>query len=103
MVQPDRNKRRLPDRIDLLVFDFDGVMTDDRVWVDQDGHEIVAANRSDGLGVAMLRKIGIRMVVLSTETNPVVTARCRKLELTAIQGVGDKQAALQSFLNRGTY
>jgi YrbI family 3-deoxy-D-manno-octulosonate 8-phosphate phosphatase len=69
------------------------------VWVDQDGHESVAANRSDGLGVAMLRKIGIQMIVLSTETNPVVTARCRKLELTAIQGAGDKQAALQSFLH----
>ena len=99
MVLPGGNKRRLPKQIDLLVFDFDGVMTDDRVWVDQDGHESVAANRSDGLGIAMLRKKGIPMVVLSTETNPVVTARCRKLELATIQGVDDKKAALQSYLH----
>jgi len=100
IVQLGRSKGRLPKQIDLLVFDFDGVMTDDRVWVDQDGHESVVANRSDGLGIAMLRKTGVPMVVLSTETNPVVTARCRKLELTAIQGVGDKQAVLRSFLEQ---
>jgi N-acylneuraminate cytidylyltransferase len=98
MVYPDHNKRSLPKKIDLLVFDFDGVMTDDCVWVDQDGHESVAANRRDGLGIAMLRKAGISMVVLSTETNPIVAARCRKLELTAIQGVGDKGVALRSLL-----
>jgi YrbI family 3-deoxy-D-manno-octulosonate 8-phosphate phosphatase len=98
MVQPGRSKRHLPEQIDLLVFDFDGVMTDDRVWVDQDGHESVVANRSDGLGIALLRKAGIPMVVLSTETNPVVAARCRKLKLTAIQGVGDKSAVLRSYM-----
>jgi YrbI family 3-deoxy-D-manno-octulosonate 8-phosphate phosphatase len=98
MVQPADGRRQLPSQIDLLVFDFDGVMTDDRVWVDEQGHEAVVANRRDGLGIAMLRKAGIPMVVLSTETNPIVAARCRKLELTAIQGVEDKQAALASLL-----
>jgi len=98
IVHPGRNKRPLPKQIDLLIFDFDGVMTDDRVWVDQDGGESVAANRRDGLGIAMLRKAGIPMLVLSTEPNPVVDARCRKLELTVIQGVGDKKAALRSLL-----
>jgi YrbI family 3-deoxy-D-manno-octulosonate 8-phosphate phosphatase len=98
MVHPGQNKRLLPRQIDLLVLDFDGVMTDDRVWVDQEGHESVAVNRRDGLGIAMLRKAGIPMVVLSTETNPIVSARCHKLELTVIQGVGDKQAVLLSLL-----
>jgi N-acylneuraminate cytidylyltransferase len=98
IVHPGHNKRLLPRQIDLLVFDFDGVMTDDRVWVDQEGHESVVANRRDGLGIAMLRKAGIPMVVLSTETNRIVSARSRKLELTVIQGVGDKQAVLQSLL-----
>ncbi len=73
-------------------------MTNDRVWVDQEGRESVAASRRDGLGIAMLRQAGIPMVVLSTETNPIVTARCRKLQLTAIQGVGDKQAVLRSLI-----
>lgn len=98
MILPQRNRRALPSQLDLLVFDFDGTMTDDRVWVDQDGGESVAASRSDGLGIAMLRKAGIAMLVLSTETNPVVTARCRKLELPVIQGLGDKAAVLSSLL-----
>ncbi len=98
IVLPFHTRRPLPSQISLVVFDFDGVMTDDRVWVDQDGHELVAASRRDGLGIAMLRKAGIPMVVLSTETNPIVSARCRKLELIAIQGVGDKGTALKSLL-----
>lgn len=98
MVHPGASKRSLPRQIDLLVFDFDGVMTDDRVWIDQDGHESVAANRRDGMGIAMLHKAGIPMVVLSTEPNPVVAARCRKLNLPFIQGLSDKAEALQRLL-----
>lgn len=98
MVHPGDSKRALPSQVDLLVFDFDGVMTDDRVWVNQEGGEAVVANRRDGLGIAMLRKLGIPMLVLSTETNPIVSARCRKLELPAIQGVADKANALRSLL-----
>jgi YrbI family 3-deoxy-D-manno-octulosonate 8-phosphate phosphatase len=98
MVQPGSHKRPLPTQVDLLVLDFDGVMTDDRVWVDQDGHESVAANRRDGLGIAMLHKLGVPMVVLSTEPNPVVAARCHKLNLPVIQGLSDKAAALQRLL-----
>lgn len=98
IVQPGHVRRQLPERIDLLVFDFDGVMTDDRVWVDQEGRESVAANRRDGLGIAMLHNAGIPMIVLSTETNPIVAARCHKLGLTALQGLGDKRAALAALL-----
>jgi N-acylneuraminate cytidylyltransferase len=98
VVIPGRHKRTLPKQVELVVFDFDGVMTDDRVWVDQDGRESVVANRRDGLGIAALRKAGIPMVVLSTEPNPVVAARCRKLELLVIQGLSDKSVALRALL-----
>jgi N-acylneuraminate cytidylyltransferase len=98
MVHPGASKRPLPKQVSLLIFDFDGVMTDDRVWVDQQGHESVVANRQDGLGIALLRKAGVPMVVVSTETNPIVAARCRKLDLTAIQGVGDKKAVVHSLI-----
>jgi YrbI family 3-deoxy-D-manno-octulosonate 8-phosphate phosphatase len=98
IVLPGQMKRALPKQIDLVVFDFDGVMTDDRVWVDQGGHEAVAANRRDGIGIAALHKAGIPMIVLSTEPNPVVTARCRKLELPVFQGLSDKSAALRLLL-----
>ncbi len=98
MVLPAGIKRPLPEQVSLLIFDFDGVMTDDRVWVDQEGRESVAANRQDGLGIAMLHQAAIPMLVVSTETNPIVAARCRKLGLTAIQGVGDKKAVVQSII-----
>lgn len=83
------------ERIRLLVLDFDGVMTDNRVWVHQDGTESVACHRGDGLGIGRLRKRGLEILVISTETNPVVAARCRKLGLESIQGCDDKLTALQ--------
>lgn len=98
IVLPGQRKRTLPKPVDLLVLDFDGVMTDNRVWVDQGGQESVAANRSDGMGIAALHKAGIPMVVLSTEPNPVVLARCRKLNLPVFQGISDKPAALRQLL-----
>ncbi len=73
----------------LVVFDFDGVMTDNRVWTDADGRESVACDRSDGHGVKMLRDAGVDMAVLSTEANDVVAARCRKLGLPFVHGLGD--------------
>lgn len=79
----------------LFVFDFDGVMTDNRVLVAKDGKEYVVCNRADGLGVNILLGMGKRVVILSTEKNPVVTARAQKLGIEAIQGVTDKAAAMK--------
>jgi N-acylneuraminate cytidylyltransferase len=98
IVYPGRRRRPLPQRVDLVVLDFDGVMTDNRVWVNEEGREMGAANRSDSLGLAYLRREGVKVVVLSTETNPVVAARCRKLNLPVYQGVNDKAAALPGIL-----
>jgi len=80
--------------VKLVVYDFDGVMTDNTVAVDQDGRETVSANRSDGLAVAMIRKLGINQTILSTELNPVVRARAGKLGIPATNGVRDKASAL---------
>ena len=89
-------ERGLPgsDRIKLVVYDFDGVMTDNTVTVSEDGHESVSANRSDGLGIGMIRKLGVEQLILSTEINPVVKARADKIGIEAIHGVGDKGSAL---------
>ena len=85
--------------VTFVVFDFDGVFTDNRVLVDEDGRESVFCSRADGLGLQMLDKVGIRCLVLSTETNPVVSARAAKLKLECIQGLGDdKWAALRSIM-----
>lgn len=96
MVTPGHRRRPLPEQVDMVIFDFDGVMTDNRVWVDQDGRESVAANRSDGLGISVMRKAGIPVMVLSTEKNPVVTARCRKMNIPVLQGQDDKASALRA-------
>ena len=86
--------RLWPNPIGLLVFDFDGVFTDNRVYVFEDGREAVACSRGDGMGLSMLRAQGLPIVVLSTEANPVVAARCRKLNLECQHGLADKRAAL---------
>ena len=90
----DNLKNTIPSKPALVVLDFDGVLTDNRVWVSESGEESVACNRSDGMGLSMLRKNGVQVVVLSTERNPVVAARCKKLNLPCDQGIDDKRSAL---------
>ena len=77
--------------IKLIVYDFDGVMTDNHVFVDENGKETVMVNRGDGWGVNMIRALGIRQVIISTEVNPVVEKRANKLNLDVIHGVEDKR------------
>lgn len=92
-----RNKRLSIADIDLIVYDFDGVMTDNRVLIHQDGTESVFANRADGLGVAIIKGKGIPQLILSTESNPVVEARATKIGLPVIYNSGDKRKALDSY------
>jgi N-acylneuraminate cytidylyltransferase len=90
----------LPVQPEAIVMDFDGVFTDNRVIVMQDGTEAVICDRSDGWGISRLRELGIPMVVISTEANPVVDARCRKLGLECIHGVSDKREVLEQWLRK---
>ena len=76
--------------IKAIAFDFDGVFTDNLVYVMQNGDEAVACNRSDGMGISMLLAIGVPLIIISTEQNPIVTVRGAKLNLEVIQGVDDK-------------
>jgi YrbI family 3-deoxy-D-manno-octulosonate 8-phosphate phosphatase len=80
--------------LDALVLDFDGTLTDDGVTVDQDGREAVRVHRGDGLGIAALRRVGLDVVIISSEHNPVVSARARKLQIPALTGIADKGVAL---------
>jgi len=97
-------QRAVPDLrgIRLCAMDFDGVMTDNRVLTDQEGREAVWANRGDGWGIARLKEAGVRVVVISTEKNPVVAARCRKLDIECVHGCADKLAALQAMAQQHT-
>lgn len=83
--------------VDGVVTDFDGVHTDDRVHVGPDGTEFVTASRSDGMGVELLRKAGFPLLIISSETNPVVSARAHKLKMDARQAVHDKVTVLEAW------
>lgn len=100
IVRPSGGERGLPDQIKLLVLDFDGVLTDNRVWVDRNGMELVAANRGDGWGLARLKESGVEVVVLSTESDPVVKARCDKLGIECFQDLDRKGEALANLLSK---
>jgi len=86
------------DEIDALVFDFDGVLTNNLVYLNQDGQEWVACSRSDGLAFEVLRKLKKLTFIISTENNPVVTARARKLLIPVLQGVSNKVDALEGIV-----
>ncbi|MFD3498452.1 cytidylyltransferase domain-containing protein [Streptomyces sp. NPDC058676] len=85
------------DDIDAVVLDFDGTQTDDRVLIDADGKEFVSVHRGDGLGIAALRNSGLNMLILSTEQNPVVAARARKLRIPVLHGIDRKDLALKQW------
>ncbi len=93
-----RPRRTLSTGIRLLVLDFDGVLTDNRAWLSADGQETVAVNRSDGMGLALLRRSGVEVFVLSAESSALVEARCRKLEIPFRSGVQDKAAEMRRLL-----
>ncbi|MEU6663630.1 acylneuraminate cytidylyltransferase [Streptomyces sp. NPDC046821] len=83
--------------IDAVVLDFDGTQTDDKVLIDSDGREFVTVHRGDGLGVAALRDAGLPLLILSTEQNPVVAARARKLKIPVLHGIDRKDLALKQW------
>jgi len=82
-------------QIRLIAFDFDGVFTNNMVYVNQDGVESVRCSRSDGIGLSNLNSLGVEKIIISTETNPVVTTRAKKLKIDCIQGCKDKRAVLK--------
>ena len=84
-------------KIRLVAFDFDGVFTDNSVYVMEDGSEAVRCNRSDGIGLEKLKKMGIEAVIISTESNPVVSARAAKLKIRCFQNCKDKRKALECY------
>jgi 3-deoxy-D-manno-octulosonate 8-phosphate phosphatase (KDO 8-P phosphatase) len=90
----------LLEAVRLAVFDFDGVFTDNRVWVNEHGEESVSCSRSDGLGLRRLDAVGLPYLIVSTEANPVVRARAAKLRAECVSGVDDKLAVLEEHAAR---
>ncbi|MFZ5909010.1 MAG: cytidylyltransferase domain-containing protein [Chloroflexota bacterium] len=100
MVWAGRARRPMPSSIKLIVSDFDGVITDNRVWTDENGRETVAASRSDSMRIRELRERGVEVIILSSEPNPVVKARAGKMGVESVQGIDirGKGQALEKLL-----
>jgi YrbI family 3-deoxy-D-manno-octulosonate 8-phosphate phosphatase len=87
--------KKIISKIRLVVFDFDGVFTDNLVYVFEDGREAVRCSRGDGMGLQKLKRLGIEAMIISTEQNPVVSARAKKLKIHCVQDCRDKRAELE--------
>ena len=96
--EPDQRFVERALALKLVVFDFDGVFTDNLVYVFEDGREAVRCSRADGLGLRRLERLNIEPIILSTEVNPVVGARAAKLKVHCVQGCEDKLASLIALL-----
>ena len=97
------------DQFELIIFDFDGVFTDNAVILSEKGEESVRCSRADGLGINMLKrhtknnKIQSKLLVLSTEINPVVSKRCEKLGLDYVQGIDNKKQYLVDYFSQESH
>ena len=89
--------------IKLIIYDFDGVMTNNKVYIDQNGNETVRVNRADGLGIAEIKKLGIKQIIISTETNSVVSTRASKLGIPCLQGIENKKSALINYCQKNDF
>ncbi|RJP50143.1 MAG: acylneuraminate cytidylyltransferase [Anaerolineaceae bacterium] len=102
MVSPGKSRRAMPATIKMIICDFDGVVTDNLVSTDENGRETVSASRSDSMHINALREKGIDVLILSSEPNPVVMARAKKMGVEAIHNVGmqDKGRVMREVLDR---
>jgi 3-deoxy-D-manno-octulosonate 8-phosphate phosphatase (KDO 8-P phosphatase) len=81
-------------RIKLFLMDCDGVMTDARIWVLENGEDQKAFHTRDGLGLELLHRTGIRSGVISGRVSSALTRRAEKLGMKYVrQGCEDKEQA----------
>jgi len=85
--------------IRLIVYDFDGVMTDNKALIFRDGSEAVYINRADGLAISELKKAGYSQVIITTETDEIVKRRAEKLDIPVYSDISDKLACLREVIN----
>lgn len=90
-------------KIDLVVFDFDGVFTNNKVFVSEDGVESVVCSRFDGIGLQKLRDLSIPNIIISTETNRVVNERAKKMQIDCMQAIEDKEASLKEYCSENSF
>ena len=85
--------------IKAIFFDFDGVFTDNNVYITEQGFEIARSSRYDGYGLSYLRSKSILVTVISSEVVPIASLRCKKLGINCFQPVQDKLAFATKYLS----
>jgi N-acylneuraminate cytidylyltransferase len=102
VVSPGKPRRAMPETVKMIICDFDGVVTDNLVLTDENGKETVSASRSDSMHIKTLREKGVEVMILSSEPNPVVKARAKKMGVEAIHGIGmqDKGRVMREVLEQ---
>ena len=85
--------------ISFLIYDFDGVMTNNKALLFQNGDEAVFINRADGLAIEKIKSLNIEQMIMSSEKNPIVLERAKKLDIVAITGVNDKAKFIKNYTN----
>jgi YrbI family 3-deoxy-D-manno-octulosonate 8-phosphate phosphatase len=98
-----KNNSFFLDKIDAFIFDFDGVLTNNCVFIDQNGIESVMCSRADGIAFEVLKKLNKFTCIISTEKNPVVVKRAGKLKVQALVGVDNKVDALVKLIDEKKY
>ena len=86
-------------RIKLLLMDCDGVLTDGRIWLFENGEEQKGFHTRDGLGIELLHRAGLRSGIISGRTSKAVETRARTLGMSfVIQGHENKVQAFADVL-----
>lgn len=85
-------------KFDLIIYDFDGVLTNNKFFLTQDGVESVQLNRSDGLAISLIKNLGYRQIIFSSEENEVVNKRAEKLKIEVCSGIKNKKEKLESLI-----
>jgi len=96
----DNISDQLPDKVKAVIFDFDGVFTDNKVIIFEDGQESVICNRGDGFGIEKIRKFDIHLFVISNENNTIIKHRCKKLKINCSIGIENKLSELKNLLSK---
>lgn len=103
MALRSKNFKLFSNNIDLIAYDFDGVMTDNKVYVFEKGMEAVRCSRADGVGINMIKTYGMAQIIISTESNPVVEARAKKIDIPVIYNCENKLFTLELYCERNNY
>ena len=97
----DSNLKARAQKIKLVIFDVDGVMTDGSLFIGDDGQEYKMFNTQDGLGMRLLKKSGIKLAIITGRNSNSVLIRAENLEVDYFyQGISDKREAFNDLIKK---